>query len=291
MTEGRMIYKTRLEQEYRPWASDASDMDLGKTMARWARRSADFLGRADVLRNIAYGPLPDQRLDLMPPARPGAPVQIFIHGGYWQSLDKDDYAFALEPLVSAGAMVVSVNYTLCPAVTLDALVDQVRHACAWVWHNARDHGGDPARLHVTGHSAGGHLAAMMAATDWAAFQPGLPPDMIKSAVPVSGLFDLEPLRFCSVNAAVQMDRATAARNSPRFMTPAARMPISIVAGADETGEARRQSRDLATAWQAEAGRVAYIETPGHHHFSVVEAMTEPGNPLTATLLRHLGLPG
>ena len=189
-----------LEQQYRPWKAENPAIDVEAIAVRWAQMSATYLQRADVERDIPYGSLPGERLDLLKPSEPDAPVLLFIHGGYWQSLDKDDYAFALEPLVSAGALVASVNYTLCPEITLDGLVDQVRAACAWTWRHARDHGGDSSRLHVTGHSAGGHLTAMLAATDWPAFHDDLPRDMIRSAVPVSGLFDLEPLRSSSVTA-------------------------------------------------------------------------------------------
>jgi arylformamidase len=251
--------------------------------------SRSYLNRADLERDILYGTLPGERLDLLKPLNVNAPILVFIHGGYWQSLDKDDYAFALEPIVSAGALVVMANYTLCPEITLDSLVDQVRTACAWVWRNARKYEGNPDRLHVTGHSAGGHLSAMMATTDWPEFGNGLPRDMIKSIIPVSGLFDLEPLRLCSVNDGVHMDQETARRNSPMFMKPATELAVSIVVGGQETGELRRQSREFANAWGSSTGNIDYIETPGHHHLSVIEAMIEPNNPLTATILRHIGL--
>jgi arylformamidase len=128
---------------------------------------------------------------------------------------------------------------------------------------------------------------MMAATDWPAFEQGLPHDMVKSIVPVSGLFDLEPLRLNSVNNELRLDPAAARRNSPLFMKPAHALPVSVVVGGGETDEFRRQSRDFADTWRRVVAGTEYLETPGHDHFAVIEAMIEPGNPLTGIVLRHL----
>jgi len=130
---------------------------------------------------------------------------------------------------------------------------------------------------------------MMATTDWPEFQHGLPVDLVKSIVPVSGLFELEPLRLSSLNTDLCLDPETARRNSPRFLEPKSRLPLSVVVGGAETSEFRRQSREFAEAWHAVADGVDYLETLGHNHFTVIEAMAEPDNPLTATILRHLGL--
>jgi len=273
----------RLEKEYNPWSDPQSVLN------NWAQMSASYLKRANLERDVQYGNLAAERLDLLKPLASNVPVLVFIHGGYWQWLDKDNYTFALEPLVTAGALVVTINYPLCPEVSLDTLVDRVRAACAWVWRHVRNYGGNPERLHVAGHSAGGHLAAMMAATDWRGFQDSLPHDMIKSIIPISGLFDLEPLRLISLNEGVRMDLKTAKRNSPLFMTPATALPVTLVVGGEETDELHRQSREFADAWRSEASAIEYIESPGHDHFSVVEAMTEPNNLVTATILRHLEL--
>jgi arylformamidase len=273
----------RLEKEYNPWSDPQSVLN------NWAQMSASYLKRANLERDVQYGNLAAERLDLLKPLASNVPVLVFIHGGYWQWLDKDNYTFALEPLVTAGALVATINYPLCPEVSLDTLVDRVRAACAWVWRHVRNYGGNPERLHVAGHSAGGHLAAMMAATDWRGFQDSLPHDMIKSIIPISGLFDLEPLRLISLNEGVRMDLKTAKRNSPLFMTPATALPVTLVVGGEETDELHRQSREFADAWRSEASAIEYIESPGHDHFSVVEAMTEPNNLVTATILRHLEL--
>jgi len=277
-----MLQDEWLEQQYRPWTDWAFLDD-------WAKMGASYIERANVVRNVPYGDSPGEKLDLIRPSSSDAPVLIFIHGGYWFSMDKDDYAFALEPLVSAGALIASVNYTLCPEVTMDTLVQQVRKACAWVWRNVGDYGGNPDKLHVSGHSSGGHLTAMMVATDWSTFEENLPKSIFKSAVPISALSDLEPIRLSTVNDNLLMDADTAKRNSPLFLAPSSVMPISVVVGGGETEEFHRHSHGLAETWRGAASQMKYIEVPGHDHFTMIAAMTEEDSPLTATLLRHLGL--
>lgn len=271
----------RLEQQYLPWT------DPQVTLNRWAETSSAYLRRANIERDMPYGTSSSECLDLLKPSTSNAPVLVFLHGGYWQGLDKDHYAFALEPLVATGALVASINYSLCPEVSLDALVDQVRAACGWVWRHVRNYGGDPERIHVAGHSAGGHLAAMMAATNWPKFQGGLPHDLVKSIIPISGLFDLEPIRWTSLNEAMGMDPEMARNNSPLFLTPTTRLRVSVVVGGSETAEFLRQSREFANAWESKAGHLEYIESPGHDHLTVIETMTEPDNVLVRTLLQQL----
>ena len=277
-----MLDSEWLEQQYRPWGDGWRE-----TVDRWAKRSRCYLARANLERNIQYGSSVGERLDLLKPSTADAPVLVFIHGGYWQGLDKDDYAFALEPLVTSGAVVATVNYSLCPEVTLDAQVEQVRAACAWIWRHVRSYGGDQTRIHVTGHSAGGHLTAMMAATHWPDFGGDLPTDLVKSAIPISGLFDLEPIRLSSLNDGVRMNLETAKRNSPLYLKPATALPVSVVVGGGETAEFHRQSRQFTDAWSDAAATVEYIEIPKHHHFAVIEAMTEPDNQLKNTIVRHI----
>jgi arylformamidase len=276
-----------LERQYLPahWPGVA----VQETIARWIQKSTEFHHSVDVV-TVAYGDTGRQSIDLLRPERPSAaPVLAFIHGGYWRNtrLTKSSYSFCVEPLVKTGVMVAMIEYDLCPTVSMDTLVGQVRKACAWVWRHAADYGGDSGAFHISGHSAGGHLSAMMAVTNWPSYEAGLPSDMVKSIIPISGLFELEPLRTTSLNNDLRLDASAARRNSPVFMAPASRMPVSIIVGGAESDEFRRQSRSLTDQWM-HAGAVNYHETPGHH-FSVVEAMTEPHNPVTATILEHLGV--
>ena len=211
-----------LEYQYGPRVAVPNTDEI---LARWAANSEAYYAASDCVCDIAYGPRAEETLDIFKPAGADkAPVLIFIHGGYWRALDKKDHAFLPKPFVDAGILVASINYTLCPEVTIDEITRQARAACAWVWRNAASHGGDPDRVHVFGHSAGGHLTGAMAATDWPAYDSGLPQDMLKSATPISGLFDLEPILLTSVNDDVHLDAESAVRNSPVKSAPGSRYP-------------------------------------------------------------------
>ena len=256
--------------------------------ATWRARSEDYRARAEARLDLSYGPSPAETLDLFPASEPGAPLHMFIHGGYWQALDKSDFSFIAEPLVAAGVTVAVVNYALCPSVTLDDIVGQVRRAAAWLYGNAREVGGDPRRLQVSGHSAGGHLTAMLMATDWAKVSPALPRNLVHSGVAVSGLFDLEPLRATTINDKVGMDAATAQRNSPLFMAPATTAPLVLAVGALEGPGFMSQSDRLAETWGQRGVPVERIDLPGCHHLAAVERLAAPGDALLEATLRLIG---
>jgi arylformamidase len=161
--------------------------------------------------DVAYGAGPLQRVDVFPvPGLADAPVHVYCHGGYWRAQDKANFAHIARTLVGQGICTVIANYDLCPAVTLDGVVDSALRAIAWTWRHARDYGADPARLTLSGHSAGAHLCAMALARDWAA--SGLPADLIKGAVPISGIFDPAPAMRTTVNAEIRLTEAIARRN-------------------------------------------------------------------------------
>lgn len=237
--------------------------------------------------DVSYGDTPLQAVDVYPARAPGAPVLVFIHGGYWQGLDKRQFGFPAGPAVQAGAAVVSVNYDLAPAVTMDQIVEQCRRAVAWCAANAADFNGDPQRLHVAGHSAGGHLTLMMVLTDWTAQR--LPADLVKGACAISGLYDLEPVRLSYLNEVLHMDVETARRNSPLYHLGRRGPPIIAAVGADETDEFRRQNGMLATALRARGVHCEELTLPGLHHFNIVQALDDPQSPLTRALLTQLGL--
>ena len=181
---------------------------------RWLDWSAKTRAALPGGRDVAYGDLPVETLDIFPAEQHNAPILIMIHGGYWYSLDKHHDSFVAEGCRPHGVATVVVNYGLAPDYRMDEIVRQNRAAAAWVWRNAASLGCDPSRIHVLGQSAGGHLAAMLLATDWPAFGTGLPADLVKSAVSISGIYDLEPIRLCYLNDKVGMDEAEARRNSP-----------------------------------------------------------------------------
>lgn len=251
--------------------------DVQTYFERWARTSAETRGRFPCRLDIAYGPSPAETLDIFLPAASGpAPVHVFLHGGYWQALDKSDHSFVADGFVPQGAVVVVVNYALAPTVGIDEIVRQIRAALAWVWRNAADFGGDPGRIAVSGHSAGGHLAAMAACTDWPAFAAGLPADLVKGAVMIAGLYDLEPIRLCYLNKVLGLTAAEVRRNSPLNLDIAGRPRLVLCVGADETDEFHRQQQVYAAALIQKGFAPQIAAAPGMHHFQVVEALARPG---------------
>lgn len=237
--------------------------------------------------NIAYGPSSDELLDVVLPSRPvsDAPVQILIHGGYWKALGKDDFTFLAPPLAAHGIISVVVNYALCPTVTMTELVEQCRRAVRWTRANIAQFGGDPDRLHVTGHSAGGHLSAMMAATDWGATRrDGGPP--IRSVTAISGLYDLAPVQACFVQEDLRLTQSEVAANSPLDMTLPAGTDLLLAVGADETPAFRWHTSVYAAHCTSQGLACAAMEVAGMHHYSVVNVLCDETAPLQAAWLQR-----
>jgi arylformamidase len=239
--------------------------------------------------DLPYGPSPAEALDVFPAASSAAaPIQVFIHGGYWRALAKSEFSFVARAFVPAGVATVVMDYALIPAVDMDELVRQCRAAVAWVHRNAVSFGGDPQRLYVSGHSAGGHLTAMLLATDWPAFA-GLPPDVVKGGCGISGLYDLEPIRLSYLNETLGLTPDAARRNSPAHLVPASQAPLLLPVGALEGPEYLRQTRELAAAWRPHGVPCEVMEMPGIHHFSIVSQLEHSGSDLARAILRQMGL--
>ena len=263
---------------------------LDAIKARQAERSDELrAGAGRSALDLAYGPHPRERLDLFLPEADGAPLFAFIHGGYWQWNDKEPFAFLGEALVPAGAAFANIEYALCPSVTLTGLTDQIRRAVAWLWREAARFGYDRDRIVVSGHSAGGHLTAMTMATDWPAFGSDLPAGVVAAGLPISGVYDIEPLRHTPLNDAVRMDEAEARALSPIFLDPATAAPMAVVAGGDESDEFRRQARDFAAEWGRAGVESEVLIVPGTDHFTVLDTLAEPGHATLAAARRLLGL--
>lgn len=259
-------------------------------LERWASASALTREKAVCELDIAYGDAPGETLDIFPTTRADAPVLVHIHGGYWRALDKRDQSFVAASFVNAGALVVVPNYALCPAVTIEHITLQLVRALAWTWRNAARYGGDPARIVVSGHSAGGHLAAMLLSCDWPAVAPDLPATLIKSALAISGLFELDPLRHAPFLAPdLKLSEASARKLSPATFPPP-RGRLYAVVGAEESEEFLRQNEAIRSAWGADVVPVCEA-IAGTHHLSVLHDLADPQARLHRLALELLGLPG
>ncbi len=255
----------------------------GAILARWNEASAAARARLPCRLGLKYGPTREEYLDLFP-AGPGAPLHLFFHGGYWRRFSAREFSFLAEPLVRAGVAVGIVNYALCPKVTIDEIVREARAAVARAFESAREWGCDPERLTISGHSAGGHLVAMVAATDW----PGeydLPADTVKAGLPVSGLFDLGPFPWSYLQPSLQLGLEQVRRNSPILDIPDRGPPLLVAVGAAETAEFRRQSRAFVEARRGRGLATALLEVEGTDHFTVLDALADPANAAFERLLR------
>jgi arylformamidase len=223
--------------------------------------------------NVPYGPTLEETLDIFPADKPGAPVFVFIHGGYWRALSSKEFSGVALGLHARGITSVVINYALCPRVTIDEIVRQTRAALAWTLRNIQTFGGDPARVAIGGHSAGGHLTAMALQTEWAE-DYGLPQDPFVAAIPFSGLFDIEPLRYSYLQPQIQLDDGTVRRNSPAFTVRPCKTPIWITWGGAESTEFARQSEIYHQAWLVAGNTSELRAVPGANHFTVIGGLED-----------------
>ena len=276
--------------------------DFAVHFARWQQASLVARTTLQCTLDVAYGTAPSETMDIFPAqtkyAGKGAPVLLFIHGGYWRSLDKSDHSLIAPDLVKKGACVVVTNYALCPGsaadhVTIPDITLQMVKALAWVYRNIGKFGGDPSRITVAGHSAGGHLAAMMMAVQWQVVGRDLPAKLAKNGMSLSGLFELEPVRQTPfLQDSLKLTPGHAKKCSPAWMPDpgvvAGRGRFYTVAGALESAEFLRHNILIQTAWGRHTVPVCEA-LPGLNHFSILESMTAPGLRLGALLLELLAL--
>ncbi len=251
--------------------------------ARWMRQAENY--RAETLKagraqlGLPYGDTPRQCIDLfMPDVREAAPLALFVHGGWWRSLDMSMFSQMARGLNAGGVAVAVVGYDLCPNVAVSDIIEQIRRACAFLWQRSGR------RLLLVGHSAGGHLAAAMVATDWTALYPKVPADLAPAGYAVSGVFDLTPLVGISINQDLRLTAEEARNVSPLFWPLKSGRIFDAVAGGLESSEFKRQSQTLAQAWRQHGAQTRYEEVAGTNHFSVIDALADPQSAMTARVV-------
>jgi arylformamidase len=256
--------------------------------ARWAEQSARARATMTCYLDRRYGEASGEAMDIFPARKGDGSCMMFIHGGYWRSLDKSDFSFLAPAWVDAGVSLAVVNYDLCPKVSVEEIVRQMLRAGRWLYLNAEQYGMDEERLYVCGHSAGGHLVAMLMAALWPVFDERLPKDLWKGGLAVSGIYDLRPLvQVDWLNGDLRLDAGSALRVSPAFLPPATRAPVMTCVGGAESAEFRRQNALLGERWKsAFAGD---IPMPGKNHFSVVDALADQSSALFAGARRLMKL--
>ena len=278
---------------------DQAALDRAYDQPSWAPNMQEVLGRraaaSDAVRarlgaprSFAYGPASIERLDLYPTSRPNAPVMVFLHGGAWRGGEARSQAYAAEMFVQAGAHLAVPDFATVMDVGLDGMVAQVRRAVAWVAQNAASFGGDPARVYVGGHSSGGHLAGNVLVTDWAK-DFGLPVDLVKGGLCISGMYDLQPVRLSARSSYVKFDDRIEHELSPLRHLDRLRAPVVVAYGERDSPEFQRQSRELAGALER-AGRLrALLVGRGLNHFEMPETLASAGGLLGRAALELMQL--
>ena len=280
----RGFRQEEMEYQYNPRESVPEYPQLAKKRAEEARRVRES---AKSWLGVPYGSLPREKLDIYPADQPGGPVLIYIHGGYWRSGSKEDNCNFVPVFTERGASVVLVEYDLCPTVTISDIVRQTRSAIAWVYRNILRYSGNPAKIYLSGHSAGGHLTAMALAHDWAS--EGLPRDLIKGAVATSGVYDLDMVMRISVQEQVRLTPELAKRNSPFHHPPLPICPVIVAVGGAEPKGWQQMSEDFFNLCKERGVDCEYLIIPGANHYTMSEHLAHAASPLAQAMLRQMGL--
>lgn len=276
----RQFTQEELDKQYNARAT-VSDIDA--ELKAYRDTSWPMYEQLACLRALPYGDHPDETLDLFPvPQQPGAPLFVFIHGGYWRALTTQDSVFMAQQLVSQGIAVASINYTLAPAASLSHIVQQCEKALAWLHHHAPAHGVQASHAVVAGSSAGAHLAAMLMTPDNLQ-RHRMPAPWLVGGILVSGLFDLAPIQHTLPNAWLHLTDQDVQRLSPMHQLPATHMGLHVVVAEQDTSEFKRQSKDFAQVCQHQGNAVTYYEVANTNHFNIILDWMKPNTPLTRSL--------
>ena len=253
--------------------NSAAVPERDQIIAGWAARSAAVRRERPGHFDLSYGEAPRERLDIFPAALPKAATLAFVHGGYWQTNDKESFAFLAEGLVPNGINLALIEYTLAPAARMDQIVAELRRSVGWLAEHLGDLGADPDQLYVAGHSAGGHLTAMMMTLR-----------AVRGGLAISGIYDLEPIRLNYLNEKLGLDEREAERNSPLLHLPPMAGELVVAYGTKELPELCRQSIEYAQAW-TESGLAGHLlPVDGADHFTILEALADPQGVLSRALI-------
>ncbi len=247
-----------------------------KILADWKQHAAQFRASAGGECDLPYGGDARQCCDVFRSKEDTAHCMVvFVHGGYWQALDKSSFSHMARGLEIHGIGTVIPSYRLCPDVSVLEIIEDIRQVCVWLWRRHKRH------LVVAGHSAGGHLAAAMLATNWETYD--VPDDLVRAGFGISGLYDLRPLIPTTINQALHLKDSTAREASPLLWPTPSGGRFEAWVGGDESPEFLRQSKTLATSWSGAGVKAKYVEQPGSNHFTVVEALGDPATEMTQAL--------
>jgi arylformamidase len=280
-----LIYKqydqTSLDQQYN---NRLNVPDHEKHLQRWELVSREAEKKYNPVKNISYGELPDEQLDIFPSDKPNSKTLVFIHGGYWYKHVAADFHLVAEAFRSYGVTTVLIDYPLMPGYRMEQLVLSCRTAIHWVQQNISRYNGDAQEVYVSGHSAGGHLAAMMMVKGKQEFAYPL-----KGVCAISGLYNLLPVELSYVNEILKMDEETVLRNSPVHLSPVAWCPLILAVGANETNEYLEQSRELYHAWTSQGIKVEILEIDGEDHFSILGTMLDSSSYIHKVMRRLMDI--
>lgn len=290
MTEKRsmdLLFDT-LEERDRQYNARASVADFDACVRDYAERAQEARRQCVGIHDLRYGMGQAERLDLFPvaSARSSAPLLIFIHGGYWRAQTKEDAPLMAKVFTDAGVAVATLEYPLLPEATLAETVREVRSAVAWLYRHGADYGVDPSRIYASGSSAGGHLTGMLMAPGWQASY-GLPPDVIKGGVGLSGLYDIQPLCDTHINAWLRLHPEQAKRLSPLFHLPDITTPLVLTVGGLETDGFKNQTNVFEAAWREKGYPVTRVEAAHCNHFNLLCELALPDSPLTRETLKMI----